>query len=30
VEGSAVKRGLLGRTVKVIYGWWSEIKWRSC
>jgi uncharacterized protein YuzB (UPF0349 family) len=27
VKGSAVKGGKSGRTVKGIYGWWSEVKW---
>jgi len=26
VKGSAVKEGKSGRTVKGIYGWWSEVK----
>jgi len=27
VKGSTVKEGKSGRTVKGIYGWWSEVKW---
>jgi len=30
VKGSEVKGGKSERTVKGTYGWWSEVKWRSC